>query len=321
MSASLERRYRRLLAWYPAAHRTEYGEEMIGVLLAAASEGQRRPRLSDQVNLIAGGLRARAKAAFARLADSDWSDVLAAYSAAAPALLVVFLIAVSARLEYEFATNGEPGGSFVILRSLVRLAIVGALALAPPLLSLLNRRAGAALALLLAGWLGAIFVTTLVRGYFNGLQPAILAALLIEVVALATSPGPRRGLALLRWRAWLLLCSATAAAGVALSLIRLPVLTYVPLGFMTPTWVRALIVVAAGVVVAVGIELTTPRAVGAGLTAVLAIPASPAIVAMIFLWPTLSTGPVQTSAFLPAIVLACLVTALAWRSRRRRRRT
>ena len=30
-AAILERSYRRLLAWYPAAHRTTYGEEIIGV--------------------------------------------------------------------------------------------------------------------------------------------------------------------------------------------------------------------------------------------------------------------------------------------------
>jgi hypothetical protein len=34
-SLALERRYRRLLVWFPAEHRREYGEEMIGVLLAS----------------------------------------------------------------------------------------------------------------------------------------------------------------------------------------------------------------------------------------------------------------------------------------------
>ena len=38
----LERQYRRLLAAYPAEHRREHGEEMIGVLLAAARPGQVR---------------------------------------------------------------------------------------------------------------------------------------------------------------------------------------------------------------------------------------------------------------------------------------
>ncbi|MFI5064156.1 MAG: hypothetical protein ACHP9Z_09290 [Streptosporangiales bacterium] len=52
--AGLERRYRRLLAWYPAGHRRDHEEEMLGVLLAAARGGQRRPALGDAVNLIWG---------------------------------------------------------------------------------------------------------------------------------------------------------------------------------------------------------------------------------------------------------------------------
>jgi hypothetical protein len=34
-AATLERWYRRLLAWFPAEHRRVYGEEMVGVLLAS----------------------------------------------------------------------------------------------------------------------------------------------------------------------------------------------------------------------------------------------------------------------------------------------
>ena len=42
--STLERRYRRLLAWYPAAYRSIYGDEMLGVLMAAASaRGANRP--------------------------------------------------------------------------------------------------------------------------------------------------------------------------------------------------------------------------------------------------------------------------------------
>ena len=43
-SPALERRYRRLLVWFPAEHRREYAEEMISVLLASTPEGRRRPR-------------------------------------------------------------------------------------------------------------------------------------------------------------------------------------------------------------------------------------------------------------------------------------
>jgi len=42
-SVALERRYRRLLAWYSDEHPGVHGEEMIGVLLASAGGGRRRP--------------------------------------------------------------------------------------------------------------------------------------------------------------------------------------------------------------------------------------------------------------------------------------
>ncbi len=50
--STLERRYRRLLAWYPADYRRIYGEEMLGVLMAAAAaRGGGRPGLADTLNL------------------------------------------------------------------------------------------------------------------------------------------------------------------------------------------------------------------------------------------------------------------------------
>jgi len=48
----LERRYRRLLAWYPEAFRREHEDEMLAVLMAGAARGRRRPGLADSVDLI-----------------------------------------------------------------------------------------------------------------------------------------------------------------------------------------------------------------------------------------------------------------------------
>jgi hypothetical protein len=48
----LERRYRRLLAWYPKAFRREHEDEMLVVLMAGARTGQRRPGLADSADLI-----------------------------------------------------------------------------------------------------------------------------------------------------------------------------------------------------------------------------------------------------------------------------
>jgi hypothetical protein len=53
MSTSrLERRYRRLLAFYPKAFRRDHEQELLAVLMAAAAEGQTRPRLAESVDLI-----------------------------------------------------------------------------------------------------------------------------------------------------------------------------------------------------------------------------------------------------------------------------
>jgi hypothetical protein len=60
-SSHLERRYRRLLAWYPQAFRREHEEEMLVVLMAGAGDGRRRPGLADSADLVrnAIGMRLR----------------------------------------------------------------------------------------------------------------------------------------------------------------------------------------------------------------------------------------------------------------------
>lgn len=50
--SQLERRYRRLLAWYPSAFRREHGQEMLAVLLACARDGRRRPGVADTFDLL-----------------------------------------------------------------------------------------------------------------------------------------------------------------------------------------------------------------------------------------------------------------------------
>ena len=48
----LERRYRRLLACYPAAFRSEHEQEILSVLLAGAEDGQRWPRPAEVADLL-----------------------------------------------------------------------------------------------------------------------------------------------------------------------------------------------------------------------------------------------------------------------------
>lgn len=51
-AADLERRYRRLLKFFPARYRREHEQEILSVLMAGATEGQRRPGLADSADLV-----------------------------------------------------------------------------------------------------------------------------------------------------------------------------------------------------------------------------------------------------------------------------
>lgn len=58
-STDLERRYRRLLAFYPKAFRQEREEEVVSVLMAGAKDGQQWPRLRETTDLVANGIGMR----------------------------------------------------------------------------------------------------------------------------------------------------------------------------------------------------------------------------------------------------------------------
>lgn len=57
-SAELEARYRRVLRLFPGQYRRDREEEVVGVLLAAASAGQRRPSRGEKVALLVQAGRA-----------------------------------------------------------------------------------------------------------------------------------------------------------------------------------------------------------------------------------------------------------------------
>jgi hypothetical protein len=71
---SLEIGYRRLLACYPRGYRREYEEELLGVLLAAADPGRRRPGARDIIDLLGGALRVHLRQALGRGGGAHWRD-------------------------------------------------------------------------------------------------------------------------------------------------------------------------------------------------------------------------------------------------------
>ncbi len=60
-AAVLERRYRRLLAFYPPVFRREHGREILSVLMAGAREGQRWPHPLEAADLLRSATYMRAR--------------------------------------------------------------------------------------------------------------------------------------------------------------------------------------------------------------------------------------------------------------------
>jgi hypothetical protein len=93
--AKLERRYRRLLAWYPPAFRRENGEELLAVLMACAPEGQRRPGLATSADLIRSGLWMRLRPSVPRSAPTVRAAVRLLYAGAAITTLTLIISVVA----------------------------------------------------------------------------------------------------------------------------------------------------------------------------------------------------------------------------------
>jgi hypothetical protein len=83
----LERRYRSLLAWYPAPYRQVYGEELLGVLMDSSGPRQRFPRFGDTVDLLRSALAVRLGRFGGGLRDRRWADAAAVFGVLAPMLL------------------------------------------------------------------------------------------------------------------------------------------------------------------------------------------------------------------------------------------
>jgi hypothetical protein len=73
---ALERRYRRLLTWYPAAYRAANADDMLGVALARSASGRRWPEPGEAVNLIVSGAGERLAGVLRR---PDHRDTAAAH--------------------------------------------------------------------------------------------------------------------------------------------------------------------------------------------------------------------------------------------------
>jgi hypothetical protein len=222
----LEDRCRRLLRWYPPEHRRVHGEEMVGVLLAAAGPDQEKPGLAVTLDLIKGAALIRLRPG-AALSDRDgWRDALAVFSVAAPVLLLA-AVCLSYLGDYQWA-QFFPGGT----SSILDLAVYGQILVVPPVLLRIRRPAvvvAAAQVLLIAAIVGESLGRTLRQGGLIANAAALAAIAGAEIAALLASPGPGRGMALLRSRHWAVL--AVAAVPTAVLTPTFVVIRPVPLRF------------------------------------------------------------------------------------------
>ncbi|MGN6795383.1 MAG: hypothetical protein ACTHJW_23585 [Streptosporangiaceae bacterium] len=305
----LERRYRRLLFWYPAEHRSANGDEMIGVLLSSAREGQRRPCLSDVLDLALGGLRIRFRALLGGQFGPSFTDAFAIYSVATPVMWTIIQVAITSVYSYNLvasgtATSAMPG----IIAPMSVEVIFLILTIAPLVLAWRGRRAAAVVVALIPAALTTVLalMPQMTTGF--GTAESLLTVLL--VVALAISPGPRHGADVMSRWTWVVVC----AAGLAES---------VPLYAITSRWMLAGLRVPlfAGIALAAAAAfiVTLPRAVAMRLLVLMAAPVSLAGLAMATAyssssWVTFSYQVV----YLPALALVLLTGALGWIGRRRR---
>jgi hypothetical protein len=277
-AGALERRYRRLLVFYPARYRRVHEDEMLAVLMTAAPEGKRRPGIAEAADLVLGALRIRLQPQRDAAAEPAWRDALAVLCVILP---VLFLLIYTVRLTRSFLSMPVTGSPMWVLEALAApLALVAVV-----LLRLRRAAALAAVALL-------IWASVSVLGLLDAIYAApLFLALGLEIAALTASPGPRRGLQILTRRHRLLVLIAALAVSFPIS--------------------RAGLVI---VMAVIGAGMALSSSLGRWLLLLLAIPAYPFFVGP---WEPFHLGSAPglllTQAYLPPLVLLVLAVTAARR--------
>jgi hypothetical protein len=214
--AELERRYRRLLAWYPRAHRREHTEEMLAVLMACARPDQQHPGLAETADLIWSAVRMRLRVGRPGPgAGRPWADSLAVFSVVAPVFLLVSDL-LGLAFPYRLPLTGYAAGyrvphhvvppwltTFTVLP--YSIALYGQVITAVLVLLGLRRLALATVAVSALYWFQSRY------GLFASQALLSISICVLESAALIASPGPRRGRQLVSWRHGAVLLLAVGA--------------------------------------------------------------------------------------------------------------
>jgi len=238
-AGGLEKSYRRLLRCFPAPYRRRHEEEIVGVLMAAAQPGQRRPGARESLDLLWSALKIRIRMATRRADSQPWAAALALTGPLLPLLMLLLKLTVflDQGVRYGFGTPadilvgayGQPGAyarSFQLNPYSIALTgnVTDALTAGPvpalvlaALVCLGWRRAAAVFAAVVPlAFLGI----SLTSGYTLLAGPrgdVTLYAYGLEALVLLMAPSAPRGWRALRWRPSALLAAATVAAGIGMS--------------------------------------------------------------------------------------------------------
>jgi len=215
--AALERRYRRLLAWYPRPFRAEREDEILAVLMAGAEQGRSRPRFAEAVDLIRSAVGMRLFPGRSGPERRDLADGLAVFSLVAPLFLLAAGI-LQVALPYHvpagpflvrlFGPHREIGGLSLLRLHFFDIAVGCEVIVAA--LVLLGQRLLALLAI------PAVVIYWAASSWWipwmpYPLQLISIGVFLLEMAALLASPGPRRGRELVNWRHGVVLLAAAGA--------------------------------------------------------------------------------------------------------------
>jgi hypothetical protein len=298
----LQRGYERLLRWYPPSHRERHADEMIGVLMAAARPGQRRPGRAESVNLIAGALRIRLRAALDGPPGQP-HDTLAL------ATLILPLVLWGGALAQFTLTELDRSLAHAEAAPPRLVSLLPALLLAIP--AVLGSRRGTAIMTAVLASAQIALLTGLHYGVITfGLGVLFTVSILtVEGAALAASAGPGRGRAQLTRLNYLLVTGAALAAG-AIVVLGFWLSSPLPLSHLSH------LLVLTALVALVAAPLLRRTAMRRRLLLVLTLPAYYLAVAIAA--PEL-TDLDSVLALLPLVVVPVAIASLALRRRHVRR--
>ena len=238
-AGGLEGAYRRLLRWYPRSYRGRHEEEILGVLMAAARPGQRRPSARESLDLLWSALKIRMQMTLRGADSQHWAAALALVGVLLPLLMLLLKLTefLDRGAQYGFGSPadiligayGEPGAfarsfqlnpySVALTGNVTQALTAGPLpALILAVLACLGWRRAAAVC---AAFVPLAYIgISLTKGYTLLAGPrgdVTLYAYGLEALVLLAAPGAARGWRALQWRPSALLAAATVAAGVGMN--------------------------------------------------------------------------------------------------------